>query len=42
MTVAIWVAQALLALTFLVSGGTKLMRPRLQLQAQLPYVPKEL
>jgi len=38
MNVAIWVAQVLLALTFLVSGGMKLMRPRLQLQAQLPYV----
>jgi len=38
MNVAIWVAQVLLALTFLVSGGLKLMRPRLQLQAQLPYV----
>ncbi len=38
MNVAIWVAQGLLALTFLVSGGMKLMRPRPQLQAQLPYV----
>ncbi|HET9849852.1 MAG TPA: DoxX family protein [Candidatus Dormibacteraeota bacterium] len=38
MNVAIWVAQVLLALTFLVSGGMKLLRPRLQLQAQLPYV----
>jgi len=38
MNVAIWVAQGLLALTFLVSGGMKLMRPRPQLQAHLPYV----
>ncbi len=38
MNIAIWVAQGLLALTFLVSGGMKLTRPRLQLQAQLPYV----
>jgi len=38
MNVAIWVAQVLLALTFLVSGGMKLARPRLQLQTQLPYV----
>lgn len=38
MNVAIWVAQVLLAVSFLVSGGMKLLRPRLQLQAQLPYV----
>jgi uncharacterized membrane protein YphA (DoxX/SURF4 family) len=38
MNVAIWVAQALLALTFLVAGGMKLVRPRLQLQAQMPFV----
>jgi uncharacterized membrane protein YphA (DoxX/SURF4 family) len=38
MNVAIWVAQALLAITFLVSGGMKVTRPRLQLQTQLPYV----
>jgi uncharacterized membrane protein YphA (DoxX/SURF4 family) len=38
MNVAIGAAQALLALTFLVAGGMKLVRPRLQLQAQLPFV----
>ncbi len=38
MNVAIWVAQVLLAVGFLVTGGMKLLRPRLQLQAQLPYV----
>ncbi|MDQ6714428.1 MAG: DoxX family protein [Candidatus Dormibacteraeota bacterium] len=38
MNVAVWVAQVLLALIFLVSGGMKLMRPRLELQPQMPFV----
>ena len=38
MDVAIWVAQGVLALAFLASGAQKLMRPRLAMQAQLPYV----
>lgn len=34
----LWVAQALLALVFLMSGLTKLTAPLAQLQAQMPWV----
>jgi hypothetical protein len=38
MNTAIWVGQVVLALTFLASGANKVLRPRLALQPQLPYV----
>jgi uncharacterized membrane protein YphA (DoxX/SURF4 family) len=38
MNFAIWGAQVVLALAFLASGATKVMRPRLELQARMPYV----
>lgn len=36
--VGLWVTQALLALTFLGAGATKLTAPLAQLQAQMPWV----
>jgi len=38
MNIALWIIQVLLAIAFLVSGGTKLSRPRLSLAGQMPYV----
>ena len=38
MNIALWIIQVLLAITFLVSGGNKLTRPRLALAGQMPYV----
>src|SRR5258708_40370891 len=38
MNFAIWGAQVVLALAFLASGATKVMRPRLELRARMPYV----
>lgn len=38
MNVALWVAQVLLAVAFLASGVLKLIKPRLELQSQTPYV----
>ena len=38
MSVAIWVAQVVLALAFLASGSMKVLRPRLELQERMQYV----
>jgi len=38
MNIALWIIQVLLAITFLASGVNKLVRPRLALAAQTPYV----
>jgi uncharacterized membrane protein YphA (DoxX/SURF4 family) len=38
LNIAIWVAQALLAVAFLASGLMKVARPRTELRAQMPYV----
>jgi uncharacterized membrane protein YphA (DoxX/SURF4 family) len=38
MTIALWIIQGLLALAFLVSGVTKLTRPRLALARQMAWV----
>jgi uncharacterized membrane protein YphA (DoxX/SURF4 family) len=38
MNIALWIIQLLLAITFVASGVNKLVRPRLALAAQLPYV----
>jgi uncharacterized membrane protein YphA (DoxX/SURF4 family) len=38
MNFAIWGAQVVLAFAFLASGANKVLRPRLALQAQTPYV----
>lgn len=38
MNITLWIIQVLLAITFLVSAGNKLARPRLAMVSQLPYV----
>src|SRR5258708_26189080 len=38
MTITLWIVQVRLALTFLTSGSIKPARPRLALDAQMPYV----
>ena len=37
MNIALWVVQILLALLFLAAGGVKLLRPREDLLAKLPF-----
>ena len=38
MNIALWIIQVLLALTFLATGTTKLIRPRLALAGQMAWV----
>ena len=37
MNIALWVAQILLAAVFLAAGGVKLLRPREELVAKMPF-----
>lgn len=38
MNIALWIVQALLAVAFIMAGAIKLMQPKEQLAAQMPWV----